>query len=258
MPRRLRVATRGSELARWQADHVAERLIAAHPGLAVDLVVVETTGDRRRDVPVWELGGQGVFVKEVQAAVLDGRADAGRPLGQGPAVDHRRRVCAWPRCPDGPTPATPWSARRWPACPPAPRSPPARSAAGPSWPGCGPTSPSPACGATSPPGSPRPATATPSWWPWPPCGGWAWQDRVGRGPRAGRHAAPGGPGRAGRRVPGRRRRGGRPAGRHRGRAGAAGGRRPSGRSWPGSAAAATCRSAPTPPRRRRRRCASRR
>jgi hydroxymethylbilane synthase len=74
MPR-LRVATRGSELARWQAAHVAGLLQVAHPGLAVEVIIVETTGDRRRDVPVWELGGQGVFVKEVQTAVLEGRAD---------------------------------------------------------------------------------------------------------------------------------------------------------------------------------------
>jgi hydroxymethylbilane synthase len=74
MPR-LRIATRGSELARWQAAHVADRLRTAHPGLSVELIMVETTGDRRRDVPVWELGGQGVFVKEVQAAVLEGGAD---------------------------------------------------------------------------------------------------------------------------------------------------------------------------------------
>ena len=73
--RRLRAATRGSELARWQASHVAGLLAAAHPGLTVDLVVVETAGDRRRDVPLWEVGGQGIFVKEVQAAVLDGGAD---------------------------------------------------------------------------------------------------------------------------------------------------------------------------------------
>jgi hydroxymethylbilane synthase len=54
---------------------VADRLRSAHPDLTVELVVVETIGDRRQDVPVWEMGGQGVFVKEVQAAVLDGRAD---------------------------------------------------------------------------------------------------------------------------------------------------------------------------------------
>jgi hydroxymethylbilane synthase len=73
--RRLRVATRGSALARWQADHVAELAQKAEPGLDVETVVVVTSGDRRRDVPIWELGGKGMFVKEVQAAVLEGRAD---------------------------------------------------------------------------------------------------------------------------------------------------------------------------------------
>ena len=72
---RLRVATRGSALARWQADHVAVLAQKAEPGLEVETVVVETGGDRRRDVPIWELGGKGAFVKEVQAAVLEGRAD---------------------------------------------------------------------------------------------------------------------------------------------------------------------------------------
>jgi len=73
--RTLRVATRGSALARWQADHVAVLAQKAEPGLDVETVVVETSGDRRRDVPIWELGGKGIFVKEVQAAVLEGRAD---------------------------------------------------------------------------------------------------------------------------------------------------------------------------------------
>jgi hydroxymethylbilane synthase len=71
----LRIATRGSPLARWQAGRVAELLRAGDGALAVDLVLVETEGDRRADVPTWELGGKGVFVKEVQAAVLGGRAD---------------------------------------------------------------------------------------------------------------------------------------------------------------------------------------
>jgi hydroxymethylbilane synthase len=66
----VRVATRGSPLARWQAEHVAGLL-----GTDAELVVVETTGDRNQDVPIWEMGGRGVFVKEVQAAVLEGRAD---------------------------------------------------------------------------------------------------------------------------------------------------------------------------------------
>ncbi len=71
----IRIATRGSELARWQADHVASAIRAAHPGTDVELVVVSTEGDRRQDVPLSEIGGKGVFVKEIQRAVLDGRAD---------------------------------------------------------------------------------------------------------------------------------------------------------------------------------------
>lgn len=72
---RLRIATRGSRLARWQADHVADLVRAAHPSVEVELVAVETTGDLRRDVTIAEIGGKGVFVKQVQAAVIDGRAD---------------------------------------------------------------------------------------------------------------------------------------------------------------------------------------
>jgi hydroxymethylbilane synthase len=71
----LRAATRGSPLARWQAEHVAALLRAVDPSVRVELVLVDTHGDRRLDVPIWELGGKGVFAKEVQAAVLDGRAD---------------------------------------------------------------------------------------------------------------------------------------------------------------------------------------
>jgi hydroxymethylbilane synthase len=68
---RLRAATRGSPLALWQVEHVASLL----PDVEVEPVVVQTEGDRRAETPLWELGGKGVFVKEVQAAVLDGRAD---------------------------------------------------------------------------------------------------------------------------------------------------------------------------------------
>jgi hydroxymethylbilane synthase len=71
-----RLATRGSPLALWQASHVASLLREAHPGLEVELLTVTTTGDRRSEVPVWEIGGQGVFVGEVQAAVVAGGADA--------------------------------------------------------------------------------------------------------------------------------------------------------------------------------------
>ena len=71
----LRIATRGSPLARWQAEHAVALLQATHPGLRAELVLLESTGDLRRDAPLTQLGGQGVFVKEIQQAVLDGRAD---------------------------------------------------------------------------------------------------------------------------------------------------------------------------------------
>jgi hydroxymethylbilane synthase len=66
----MRAATRASALARLQTD-----LVAAALDEPVEPVVVQTMGDKRTDVAIWEMGGQGVFVKEVQAAVLDGRAD---------------------------------------------------------------------------------------------------------------------------------------------------------------------------------------
>lgn len=70
----LTIATRGSALARWQAGLVASLLGAAGALVTGELVIVETRADRRLDVPIWEMGGKGVFVKEVQAALLDGRA----------------------------------------------------------------------------------------------------------------------------------------------------------------------------------------
>lgn len=80
----LRIATRGSALARWQAEHVGALL-----GVPFELVVVDTAADRRLDVPIWEMGGKGVFVKEVQAAVLDGRADLAVHSGKDlPSLTH--------------------------------------------------------------------------------------------------------------------------------------------------------------------------
>jgi hydroxymethylbilane synthase len=71
----VRIATRGSPLARWQAERVGALLRADDSSIDVELVIVETLGDRTRDQPIHELGGQGVFVKEVQSAVLEGHAD---------------------------------------------------------------------------------------------------------------------------------------------------------------------------------------
>lgn len=74
MNQALRLATRGSRQARAQSESVAS-LIEATTGVSVELVLIQTTGDVRVDMPLHEIGGQGVFVKEVQRAVLDGRAD---------------------------------------------------------------------------------------------------------------------------------------------------------------------------------------
>ena len=72
---KLRIATRGSPLALWQARHVAEALGAYAGPDAIELVLVETTGDQVRDRPLAQIGGDGLFTKEVQRALLDGRAD---------------------------------------------------------------------------------------------------------------------------------------------------------------------------------------
>ena len=86
----LRIATRGSALARWQAEHVASLL-----AVPTELVVVETTADQRLDLSIEQLGGKGVFVKEVQAAVLDGRADlAVHSAKDLPSVTHPGLVLA--------------------------------------------------------------------------------------------------------------------------------------------------------------------
>jgi hydroxymethylbilane synthase len=65
----LRIGTRGSNLALWQANHVASLLRAAAAGLRVELIEIETAGDQVRDVPLAQLGGQGAFTKEIQKAL---------------------------------------------------------------------------------------------------------------------------------------------------------------------------------------------
>jgi hydroxymethylbilane synthase len=71
----IRIGTRGSRLARWQADWVAERLRTLHPGLVVELVEIKTQGDRDRNSPLAAIGGVGLFTKEIQRAVADGSVD---------------------------------------------------------------------------------------------------------------------------------------------------------------------------------------
>ena len=75
MSKPLRIATRKSPLAMWQAEHVAAALGAAHPGLAVEIVGMTTKGDRILDAPLAKLGGKGLFVKELEQGMLAGEAD---------------------------------------------------------------------------------------------------------------------------------------------------------------------------------------
>ena len=74
-PRRLTIATRESALAMWQAEHVRARLESLHPGTLVELLGITTQGDRILDRPLATIGGKGLFIKELEAALRDGRAD---------------------------------------------------------------------------------------------------------------------------------------------------------------------------------------
>lgn len=75
MTQTLHIATRKSPLALWQAEYVRDRLIAAHPGLKVELVRMSTQGDKILDSPLAKIGGKGLFVKELEDGLLGGRAD---------------------------------------------------------------------------------------------------------------------------------------------------------------------------------------
>lgn len=75
MKNTLRIATRKSALALWQANHVRDLLLDAHPGIQIELVKIVTRGDRILDRPLAEIGGKGLFLKELEHAMLDGEAD---------------------------------------------------------------------------------------------------------------------------------------------------------------------------------------
>ncbi|MEB3221958.1 MAG: hydroxymethylbilane synthase [Candidatus Sericytochromatia bacterium] len=73
---RIRLGTRGSALALWQTAHVGALLRAADPALRIETVVIKTAGDKILDVPLARIGDRGLFVKEIEEALLDGRIDA--------------------------------------------------------------------------------------------------------------------------------------------------------------------------------------
>ncbi|GIZ10866.1 hydroxymethylbilane synthase [Pseudomonas sp. NCCP-436] len=75
MPREIRIATRKSALALWQAEYVKSRLERAHPGLQVSLVPMVSRGDKLLDAPLAKIGGKGLFVKELETALLENEAD---------------------------------------------------------------------------------------------------------------------------------------------------------------------------------------
>jgi len=69
------IATRGSMLALWQANHIKDSIEKEHPGTTVELLKIKTTGDKILDVPLAKVGGKGLFTKEIEEALLDDRAD---------------------------------------------------------------------------------------------------------------------------------------------------------------------------------------
>ena len=75
MKRAIKIGTRGSQLALWQANWVKSTLIAKHSSLLIQLITIKTKGDKILDTPLAEVGGKGLFVKEIEAALLDDRID---------------------------------------------------------------------------------------------------------------------------------------------------------------------------------------
>jgi len=74
-PGRIVIASRESRLAMWQAEHVRDRLSSLYPGTTVDILGMTTRGDQILDRPLAKVGGKGLFVKELETALLEGRAD---------------------------------------------------------------------------------------------------------------------------------------------------------------------------------------
>lgn len=75
MQKTIKIATRQSPLALWQAEHIKVRLEQLHPGLNVELLPMVTKGDVILDTPLAKIGGKGLFVKELEHALLERRAD---------------------------------------------------------------------------------------------------------------------------------------------------------------------------------------
>lgn len=89
----LRIVTRKSPLAMWQAEHVRDRLLAAHKDLTVELIGITTQGDKILDTPLAKIGGKGLFVKELETAMLENQADIAVHSMKDVAVDLPEGLC---------------------------------------------------------------------------------------------------------------------------------------------------------------------
>ncbi len=94
----IRIGTRGSALALWQANWLRGRLESMHPGTGVSLVRIKTTGDKVLDAPLAKIGGKGLFVKEIEEALLKGRVDiAVHSMKDVPTeIPRGLHLCAYP------------------------------------------------------------------------------------------------------------------------------------------------------------------
>ena len=72
MLKKIRIGTRKSPLALWQANYIRDELLARHPSLECELVKLSTEGDRILDTPLAKVGGKGLFIKELEQALLEG------------------------------------------------------------------------------------------------------------------------------------------------------------------------------------------
>ena len=90
------IGTRGSKLALWQANWVKDRLEDHHPGISVALEVIKTKGDKILDVPLAKVGGKGLFVKEIEEALLDGRIDIAVHSMKDMPAEYRRACVSAP------------------------------------------------------------------------------------------------------------------------------------------------------------------
>jgi hydroxymethylbilane synthase len=98
MTRQITIATRESPLALWQAHYVRDALISMHPGLDVQLLGMTSRGDQLLDVPLAKVGGKGLFVKELETALLEGRADIAVHSMKDVPMEFPPGLCLGPIC----------------------------------------------------------------------------------------------------------------------------------------------------------------